>query len=116
MGTIQLEGMEFFAYHGHFKEERIIGSKFIVDVSFDYDSTAAERSDKLQDAVNYQEVYLLVQKEMGITSHLLENVAKRILESVRLAFPGLTNVHVKIAKLNPQLGHKVKQVSCSLSY
>jgi len=27
MGKILLEGMEFFAYHGHYKEEQIIGTK-----------------------------------------------------------------------------------------
>ena len=57
MGTILLEGMEFFAYHGHFKEEQIIGTKFIVELEIEYDSSTAEKSDKLHDALNYQEVY-----------------------------------------------------------
>ena len=26
MGTIELEGLEFFAYHGYYEEERKIGS------------------------------------------------------------------------------------------
>ena len=28
MGQIALEGMEFFAYHGHFDEEQKIGNKY----------------------------------------------------------------------------------------
>jgi 7,8-dihydroneopterin aldolase/epimerase/oxygenase len=116
MGTILLEGMEFFAYHGHFKEERIIGTKFIVDVEFDYESKPAEQSDRLQDAFNYQEVFLLVKKEMEINSHLLEHVTRRILDSIHNSFPGINKARVKIAKMNPQLGGKVKQVSCVLSY
>ena len=116
MGTIILEGMEFFAYHGHYKEERIIGTKFIVDLEFDYESSPAERSDRLPDAINYQEVFLLVKKEMGINSHLLEHVAGRIMDALHLTFPGIARARVKIAKMNPQLGGKVKQVSCVLSY
>jgi 7,8-dihydroneopterin aldolase/epimerase/oxygenase len=116
MGTILLEGMEFFAYHGHFKEERIIGSKFIVEIEYDYESTRAEQSDHLQDATNYQEVFLLVKAEMEKTSHLLEHVARRILTSLKAKYPAISKARVKISKLNPQLGGKVRQVSCVLSY
>jgi 7,8-dihydroneopterin aldolase/epimerase/oxygenase len=116
MGTILLEGMEFFAYHGHYNEERIIGSKFVVDLDFDYASDAAEKSDHLHDAINYQEVFLLVKKEMSVTSHLLEHVASRILAVLRAKYPVISRARVKISKLNPQLGSKVKQVSCVLSY
>ena len=116
MGTILLEGMEFFAYHGHYKEERIIGAKFIVDIEFAYESAKAEQSDQLSAAVNYQEVFLLVKKEMEINCHLLEHLARRILDALRLTFPLIVKARVKIAKMNPQLGGKVKQVSCVLSY
>jgi dihydroneopterin aldolase len=37
MGKILLEGMEFFAYHGHYEEEQIIGTKFIVDIEIDFE-------------------------------------------------------------------------------
>ncbi len=116
MGTILLEGMEFFAYHGHYNEERIIGTKFIVDIDFDYESAKAEQSDRLPDAINYQEVFLLVKKEMEINAHLLEHVARRILDALHLTFPLILRARVKIAKMNPQLGGKMKQVSCFLSY
>ena len=116
MATILLEGIEFFSYHGHYKEEQIIGTKFILDIEFDYESTSAEQSDRLHDALNYQEVYQVVKKEMGITSNLIEHVARRILSALHLTFPGITKARVKIAKMNPQLGGKVKQVSCILSY
>ena len=32
MSIISIEGMEFFAYHGCFKEEAIIGTKFRIDL------------------------------------------------------------------------------------
>jgi 7,8-dihydroneopterin aldolase/epimerase/oxygenase len=116
MGIILLEGLEFFAYHGHYQEERVIGTKFIVDVEYEYPSDPAEVSDKIADALNYQEVFMVVKREMEITSHLLEHVARRILDAIHHAFPAAGKVRVKISKVNPQLGGKVKHVSCVLSY
>ncbi len=115
MGKLLLEGMEFFAYHGHYHEERIIGSKFIVDLELEYDSFPAQQDDHLRDALNYQEVYQVVKKEMDQKSHLLENVAHRILKAVRKAFPAIRAMTVKISKINPTVGGKVRQVSCILS-
>ncbi len=47
MSTIALEGMEFFAYHGCFEEEKIIGTRFIVDLYIDADTSEAEKTDDL---------------------------------------------------------------------
>jgi dihydroneopterin aldolase len=115
MGKILLEGMEFFAYHGHYKEEQIIGTKFIVDLELVLETVHAEYSDHLNDTVNYQEVYHVVKKEMEINAHLLESVARRILDAVMQSFPGVKAVQVKISKVNPPLGGKVRQVSCVLA-
>jgi dihydroneopterin aldolase len=111
MGKILLEGMEFFAYHGHYKEEQIIGTKFIVDLEMVFETVHAEYSDHLNDTINYQEVYQVVKKEMEIKAHLLESVARRILDAVMQSFPQIKSLQVKIAKVNPPLGGKVKQVS-----
>jgi dihydroneopterin aldolase len=116
MGKILLEGMEFFAYHGHYKEEQIIGTKFIVDLEMVFETVHAEYSDHLNDTINYQEVYLVVKREMEIKAHLLESVARRILDAVMGSFPQLKSVQVKISKVNPPLGGKVKQVSCILAH
>lgn len=116
MGTIRLEGMEFFAFHGHYKEEQIIGTRFRVDLEFEYQSHRAEISDQLDDAVNYQEVFSLIKKEMENSSHLIEHVARRILDALKKHFPMIIQAKVTLSKLNPQLGGKVKQVTCILSY
>ena len=33
MGLIQIENMEFYSFHGHFREEQIVGSRFLVDLT-----------------------------------------------------------------------------------
>ena len=64
MGYIQLECMEFYAYHGHFEEEQKIGNKYIVHLSLKLDLSKAAKSDNLEDTVNYFTVYELVREEM----------------------------------------------------
>ncbi len=106
--------MEFFAHHGCFKEEQIIGTKFQVDLFIEFDTTEAEISDDLTKTINYQEVYRIVQNEMKIKSKLLENVGRRILSALNSNFPQTKSATVKISKLNPPLGGKMKNVSLSL--
>jgi dihydroneopterin aldolase len=115
MGKILLEGMEFFAYHGCFKEEQLIGTRFIVDLEVTLDTISAEKSDQLHDTLNYQEVYRIVKREMEVRSNLLEHVARRILDALKETFPATGMIQVKISKINPPLGGKVKQVSCVLA-
>jgi dihydroneopterin aldolase len=114
MGTISIEGMEFFAYHGHFKEEQIIGTRFSIDLSMETDTQEAEGTDNLAKTVNYQAVYGLVSQEMAVKSHLLEHVARRILNRIVLEFPQVTSSRIKISKMNPPVGGKVERVSVEL--
>jgi dihydroneopterin aldolase len=115
MGMISLEGMEFFAYHGCYKEEQIIGTKFIVDLKIDADTDSAEVTDHLHDTISYVHLYQAVKKEMEQKSHLLEHVAKRIVDSLKSGFPQIHRIELKISKINPPIGGKVSHVSYSTS-
>ena len=111
MGTILLEGMEFFAFHGCFKEEQIIGTKFIVDIQIEVDTAVSEISDRLGDTTDYVGLYRCVKKEMEQKSHLLEHLARRIVDAVTAQFPSILAISLKIAKINPPMGGKMQQVS-----
>lgn len=106
--------MEFFAYHGCFKEEQIIGTKFIVDLYITADTSEAESTDDLTKTINYQSVYLLVKKQMQEKSKLLEHVGRRILDSIKSEYPSILEVSIKVSKLNPPLGGKIDNVSLTL--
>ena len=106
--------MKFYAYHGCFSEEQIIGNEFLVDISFEYDTIKAEESDNLNYTIDYQSVYQLIKAEMEIKSKLLENIAHRIIKSVKNNFPEAKNIILKISKLNPPIGGKIEKVSLTL--
>ncbi len=114
MSIISIEGMEFFAYHGCFAEEQIIGTKFSIDLFLEVDTAKAEISDELHDTVNYQSVFMLVKEEMKTKSKLLEHVGRRILDKVKARFPEVMRAKIKIRKLNPPLGGKMDFVSLEL--
>ena len=107
MNRIELKDMEFFSSHGCFEEERIVGNRFVVNLTVEGDFSAAAASDNLEDAVNYQTLYDIVKEEMDVPSGLLENVASRITGHIRKEFPSLSRISVTIDKINPPLGGKL---------
>lgn len=111
MGQILLENMEFFAYHGCFKEERIIGNKFLVDVIINTNLSKPAISDNVHDTLNYQTVYQITKEQMQHKSHLLENIAQRIIDALYKNFENIDKITVKVSKLNPPLGGKTEKVS-----
>ena len=114
MGLIELEGMEFYAYHGYFKSERIVGNRFEVNICIETDCEKAAQSDHLSDALNYEGIYSLVKEEMHQRSHLLEHVAGRILDKIHLTYPLVGKVTVKLSKARPPMGGHIKAVSVTL--
>jgi len=114
MGQIIIDGMEFYAYHGHFEEEQIVGGKFLVDITIDTDTDLAAKSDSLNDALDYQAVYKDIKAEMEIKSYLLENIASRIVERLFKNHISIERATLTVSKINPPVGGKVNKVSVRL--
>lgn len=115
MEQIELEEMVFFARHGCYREERLTGNKFSVDLRLETRLMPALISDNIERALNYVEAYEIVKKEMEIPSNLLEHVAGRILRSLFLQFLQLEKATVKVSKWNPPVGGETRRVSVSIS-
>jgi len=111
MGLIQIENMEFYAFHGHFREEQIVGNRFIVDLTIETDMAVPSKSDNLKDAVNYQKAYQIIKTEMEKKSYLLENIAGRILDALYSQMTGILKARIKVSKMNPPMGGKIGSVS-----
>ena len=114
MSLITIENMEFYAYHGHFEEEQKIGTWFSLDLIMDVDTSKAELSDELEDTVDYSAVYQVVKEQMMIPSKLLENVGRRILNTIKERFPEVKDAQLKVRKMNPPLGGKMAFVALEL--
>ena len=106
--------MRFYAHHGCFTQERAIGTHFTVDLSFTTDTSRAEESDNIADTVSYLDVYQVVKREMQQPSNLLEHVARRVGEAVLREFPAVSDIKMKVSKMNPPLGGQMHSVSVEL--
>ncbi len=115
MALIEIENMEFYAFHGHFKEEQIVGNKFLIDLSIEADLDKASRTDKLEDTVDYQVAFRIVKQEMEKKSNLLENIAGRILDSIYARVDGVQKATVRIRKMNPPMGGHINSVAIVMS-
>lgn len=102
MLTIALSRIEFDGRHGATAVERRATRKFEVDLEIDVDVSAAERSDKLADTIDYSKVAdVIVSIGVGEPHHLLESLARRMVDNVRGRFPAVKRVRLELRKLNP---------------
>ncbi len=115
LGEIFIEDMEFFAFHGHYDEEKFAGNRFTVSIYLFTDTSKAEKSDNLDDALNYQVVYAIISDIMRNTkSNLVENLASNILDALFSRFTQLHEARIRIAKLNPPMGGKIGKVGIEI--
>lgn len=114
MGLIALEGMEFFAHHGVYPEERANGQWFRVELELTNDFSKAAQSDALSDALDYVAVYEVLKEEMAIPAHLLEHLAHRINKRMKQEFPAIEKLRIKITKMQPPIEGKLSGISIVL--
>ncbi|HCC70412.1 MAG TPA: dihydroneopterin aldolase [Bacteroidales bacterium] len=115
MALIEIKNMEFYAFHGHFKEEQIVGNKFLIDLTIEADLSKASETDRLEDTVDYQQAFRIVKEEMDKKSNLLENIGKRILDSIYAKLKGVKKATVRIRKMNPPVGGHINSVAVVMS-
>ena len=110
MGKITVEGIRVFAYHGHLQEEAILGGHFIVNVWVTADTSKVEKTDKLQDTIDYVKVIEIVNHKMAIRSEMIEVPAKRIVDEI-LNLPKVQKVKVEVQKIQPPINATFDKIS-----
>jgi len=113
--TVALESVRFFAFHGFYPEEQLIGNEFIVDIVTEMPVTN-DGGDNLENTVNYERLHQIAESEMKATKKLLETVAHAILNKVIAEFPFIERVEVSIRKMALPLKGEVKNSLIKLTY
>ena len=99
MDKISIRGLEVFANHGVFKEENVLGQKFIVNAELVCDTRSAGKEDNLEKSVNYAEVCNLITKVMrNNTFKLIEAAAENIAEKILLEYDLIREVTITLKK------------------
>ncbi len=100
---VGLEEVRFFAYHGLFPEERILGNWFKLSVRV-IKRMDTSNFDHLDQTFDYGVIYGICREVMSEPVDLLETVASQIAGRLKLAFHGLSRYEIHIWKEQPPLG------------
>jgi len=111
MECIELKKMIFHAYHGVMEQERIAGNTYKVDLKLFIDLKKAIKSDRIEDTLNYAEIFNLVKKEMAISSHLLEHLAGRIVQKIKEKYPAISKINIRLAKIHPPIEGEIQEAA-----
>lgn len=114
MGTIKLNNIRTFSYHGCLVEEAKIGSDYRVDLEIKTDLRKSAQTDDLADTVDYVHLNKIVVEEMAIRSKLLEHVAQRIIVRTFSEIPSVSRIKLAVSKLNPPIGGDVEAVTIEM--
>lgn len=99
MDKIHMRGMTFMGYHGVLDAERVLGQKFVVDVTMSADMRAAGASDDIEHTVDYARAYDLVKRRVESDPvNLIEKVSADIARTLLHEFPTVEDVRVGVRK------------------
>jgi dihydroneopterin aldolase len=115
MGTVRLQRMIFYGYHGVSRAERETGRRYEVDCELVFDFSKAGQSDQLKDTINYREVFEVVERVLT-TDHLqlLETLATRIVDGLLQGFP-VQRVLVRVRKMIPPIPGNLDYIEVELT-
>ena len=116
MITVGLHGAEFFARHGFYPEEQLLGCKFSVDISVEFVPADELKKDSLANTVNYEQLYHLVYQQMQHPRKLIETLGHAIIEDIKKEYPYIEKAEVKIKKLNPPMRGTIDHTSVTITY
>ena len=113
MGLITAEGIRVFGYHGHLPEEAVLGGHFIVNVWVEADTTVVEKTDDLNDTVDYVKIIDIVKEQMAIRADMIEAPAKRIVDVI-LSLNKVQKVTVEVEKILPPIDASFDKISVTI--
>ena len=83
MDTIEIRGLELFAYHGVNPEEKEEGQRFVLDMKLKADLSKARQTDELADTVSYAAVKKTAERVFTAAKYdLIERAAQVVCEAI----------------------------------
>mgnify|MGYP002624076647 CR=1 FL=1 len=99
MDKITIKSLTLYAYHGVNPEEKENGQKFILDVTYYLDLSAACQSDNLDDTVSYAQVVKIIRKVFCEQSYdLIERAAQVVCDALFEAFDKIEKIEITLQK------------------
>jgi len=112
---VALTDLRFYAFHGYYPEEQVLGNEFTVAVRTGF-LRRETGGDELNRTVNYETLYNIAKTEMQVARKLLETVAETMLTRVQEEFPFVDEIEVTICKNQPPFGGDRAKAAVTLSW
>ncbi len=95
--TIHLNDVQFYGYHGLYKEEQKLGNNFIVNISIDF-FPSVNKITAIEETIDYVSVYNIVKQRMQTPTPLLETIVGDIADAIFTQFKLAQKVNIQITK------------------
>jgi dihydroneopterin aldolase len=99
--SIHLSNLKFYAYHGLFAEEKVLGGEYEVNAE-----VLVQSDDKvitIQQTVDYTAIYSLINQQMSVPTELLETLSQNMVNAIGLLDKRIKRVSIHIKKLHPPI-------------
>lgn len=114
--TIRIVNAHFYSYIGALPEEKVLGNRYIVNLTATYDATKAIASDDVADAVSYADLYDVIADKIGHSrDNLLEYVAGQILTEILANYKLVDSCEITIQKAIPPIAGVIEAASVTLA-
>lgn len=114
--SISIEKASFFARHGVFDQEQVVGNEFCVSVVVTVPVDTLSINDNLSDTISYADIYSVIAEEMSKPAKLIETVGYKILNAIKNRWNYVERIVVTIEKLSPPIPCFDGKASISLEF
>ncbi|MDD3186495.1 MAG: 2-amino-4-hydroxy-6-hydroxymethyldihydropteridine diphosphokinase [Anaerostipes sp.] len=115
MDQIIIKDLEIYSNHGVYKEEKVLGQKFLVSAVLYTDTKRAGVSDRIEYSVNYGEVSHRIAEIMEKnTFDLIERVAEVIAKDLLLRYHLIQKVEIEVKKPWAPIGMPIQSVAVKI--
>ena len=112
---INVEGLQIYAYHGVFEEEKQKGQTFLINAKVYYDMSAPAQEDQIQEALNYADLCAFMDAFLRREHFdLIEAAADAVANAVLLHFAQATRIVLCLRKPSAPIGLPFEDVSVTV--
>ncbi|MBO7375181.1 MAG: 2-amino-4-hydroxy-6-hydroxymethyldihydropteridine diphosphokinase [Lachnospiraceae bacterium] len=111
MDKIIIKGLEIFAHHGVYDEEKAKGQAFVINAEFGVDTVCASLSDDIDDTLDYAKACEYINDYMVNNQvNLIETLANELSRKLLVKFPSIKSVMLEVCKPHAPIPLKFENV------
>ena len=117
MYQIRMKNCAFFARHGVFDEEEMLGQRFYVDAALTVDPGRALEDDSIDGTVDYGVAFQVIEKILtGERRFLIEALALEVAKALTQRFPQIARAEITVRKPNAPVPGVLDHVEVTVAW